>query len=90
MNGLSFKVGFAIAVAATLGCVLMALNILGVVRLGSEIDGIQRISVALRQHTLADMRHDALRGDVYAAFYKSSAGEAASTDALKQVDAHAE
>jgi len=90
MNGLSFKVGFAIAVAATLGCVLMALNILGVVRLGSEIDGIQRISVALRQHTLADMRHDALRGDVYAAFYKSSAGEAASADALKQVDAHAE
>ncbi len=36
------------------------------------------------------MRHDALRGDVYAAFHKSSAGEAASADALKQVDAHAE
>ncbi len=48
MNGLSFEVGFAIAIAATLGCVLMALNILGVVRLGGEIDGIQRISVALR------------------------------------------
>jgi PAS domain-containing protein len=90
MNGLSFKVGFAIAVAATLGCVLMALNILGVVRLGNEIDGIQRIAGALRQHMLADMRHDALRGDVYSAFYNSSAGDEASADALKQVDTHAE
>jgi methyl-accepting chemotaxis protein len=37
--------------------------------LGRSMDAVASMSTVLRNHTLADMMHDALRADVYAAFF---------------------
>jgi methyl-accepting chemotaxis protein len=44
--------------------------------------------VAIRQHTIADMLHDSLRADVYAALHRSSMGEPAE-ETVKEVTEHA-
>ncbi|MHB2170056.1 methyl-accepting chemotaxis protein, partial [Alsobacter sp. R-9] len=41
-------------------------------RLGSALDDLRSSAAVLRQHTLGDMYHDALRGDVYAALYNAA------------------
>lgn len=56
--------------------------------LGSAIDHIADTAVAIRQHTIADMLHDSLRADVYAALHRSSSGEPAD-ETVKEASEHA-
>lgn len=86
----SLKARFAIfcVVMAVLASSIAASGFHSSSRLGSAIDRIADTAVAIRQHTIADMLHDALRADVYVALHRSSEGEQAD-ESIKETADHA-
>ena len=72
MSSINTKVGIAFLLAALVLAAAGAIIAVNSVRLGGALDGLRSSATVLRQHTLADMFHDALRGDVYAALYNST------------------
>ncbi|WP_293854527.1 methyl-accepting chemotaxis protein [uncultured Alsobacter sp.] len=78
---------FCVLMAALAGSVA-AFGFHSSARLGSAIDHIADTAVAIRQHTIGDMLHDSLRGDVYAALHRSSLGDPAQ-DTVKETAEHA-
>jgi methyl-accepting chemotaxis protein len=80
MSSINTKVGVAFLLAALVLIGAGATVALNSTRLGGALDGLRSSATVLRQHTLADMFHDALRGDVYAALYNATK----SKDGLEQ------
>jgi methyl-accepting chemotaxis protein len=56
--------------------------------LRSELQVVNAVAVALRNHTLGDMMHDALRADVYVSFYTAAHAPEKQTVILGEVDEH--
>ena len=78
---------FALGVTSVLALVISGVTALGFSRsLGHGQYSIQMASTALRNHLECDMMHDAIRGDVLAAFIAKDAAEL--TECKKQLDEH--
>src|SRR5262245_12143145 len=52
--------------------------------LGYQLEQVESLSVALRNHTLADMHHEGLRGNVYAALFAAEAEPGQKDGILKE------
>jgi methyl-accepting chemotaxis protein len=85
--GLSRKIAAAFLAAAIASVAMMGLVFDRSTRLSLELETMRAAASTLRQQMTADMGHDALRADVYAALYNRG-GDAARTRATKGVEEH--
>jgi methyl-accepting chemotaxis protein len=88
MASLRFRLALTSALGTAVSVGIAAAGFAGATWLGRSIDSANTMTVAMRNHTLADMFHDSLRADVYAAFY-AAAHEGDPADVLKDVSEHA-
>jgi methyl-accepting chemotaxis protein len=79
------KFGLAFVTASLVLVGIGGVVLMNADRLGTALDALRVNGSALRQHTLADMYHDALRGDVYAILHDAAEGQAVD-EGVKQLD----